>query len=494
MTKTEWLGRIDSVIAGGPYTDAWESLCQYSPPNWYADAKFGIFIHWGVYAVPAFGNEWYPRFMYLRGTPEYEHHIKNWGPHKQFGYKDFIPLFTGKQFDPHAWMSLIKDSGAKYVMPVAEHHDGFAMYDCGFSEWNAVKMGPKRDVIGELQKAARDAGIVFAVSYHRAEQCWFFNGGRDYACDVTDPAWAGFYGRQQDGGLVDNIDISHDIHSVPPSPEHCADWLVRLCELVDRYQPRIVWLDWWIHNMAWKPWLRKFAAYYYNSARQSGYEAAINYKYHAFAYGSAVFDVERGQLAGIRPSLWQTDTAAGLDSWGYTTANRFKKPLDLICSLVDIVSKNGVMLLNIGPRADGSITGEDTAILRAIGQWLRDNGEGIYDTRPWHWFGEGPTLFEEGAFRDMEQVCFTSRDFRFTYKAGTLYAFVMKYPQDGKTVIPSLKKGTGSHGTGDFHIASARILGHDRELALTRDNAALTITVKGTINTEYPVGFALRLE
>jgi alpha-L-fucosidase len=427
--------------------------------------------------------------MYLKGSPEYEHHIKTYGPHNKFGYKDFIPLFKGEKFNAKEWMDLFKASGARYVMPVAEHHDGFAMYSCGFSKWNAVEMGPKKDIVGELKKAADDAGIAFCVSFHRAEHCWFFNGGLDYESDVQEKAYADFYGKQQ--GV--RKEETHDIYTEGPEREHCEDWLVRICELVDKYHPRVVWFDWWIHNVGWKPWLKKFAAYYYNSAAERGEEGAVNYKYNAYVYGSAVFDVERGQLAEIRPRLWQTDTAAAKNSWGYTENNDFKNPVDIVGDLIDIVSKNGVLLLNIGPRSDGSITGEDRNILLSVGKWLEKNGEGIYGTTYWQWFGEGPTKVEEGAFKDTERAPFTSKDFRFTWKDGTLYAFVMKFPQDGRVLIPSLKKRGNLRGDGDFDVKSVRLLGYHNELSFARDGEALAITVKGAVDTEYPVGFAVDL-
>jgi alpha-L-fucosidase len=489
VTKQEILRQAEKVIGEGPYTDTWESLSGYTPPRWYQDAKFGIFIHWGVYSVPAFGSEWYPRNMYKKGTPEFEHHLAVYGGHKQFGYKDFIPLFKGEKFDPRQWARLFREAGARYIMPVAEHHDGFQMYASDLSRWNAAVMGPKRDVLGELKTCAEEEGLVFCVSNHRAEHCWFFNRGREFDSDINDPVNEEFYSKQQDGGE----EVSHDVYSVPPNPGHCEDWLARACELVDKYRPGIVWFDWWIHNTGWKPWLKKFAAYYYNRAAQWGAEVAINYKYNAFVYGSAVLDIERGQLAEISPRFWQTDTAVAKNSWGYTENNEFKKPEDLVCDLVDIVSKNGALLLNVGPRADGTITEEDRERLLAIGRWLTKNGEGIYGSTYWRRSGEGPTRVNEGAFTDTDRSPFTSRDFRFTVKRDILYAFVMKFPPDGSIRIPSLGRWSGKTGNGDFDILSVRLLGYDNPLRFSRDQEALFVQVEGRIDTGYPVGLAIQL-
>lgn len=176
QAQEEILKRVEEGIARGPFTDTWESLCGYRAPAWYQDAKFGIFVHWGVYSVPAFGNEWYPRHMYIPGRPEFEHHQKTYGEQKTFGYKDFIPMFRAEKFDAAEWMQLFSDAGARYVMPVAEHHDGFQMYKSRLSRWNAAEMGPGRDVLGELRREADARGIAFCASDHRAEHCWFFNG------------------------------------------------------------------------------------------------------------------------------------------------------------------------------------------------------------------------------------------------------------------------------------------------------------------------------
>ena len=253
MNKKEYLQHIEDVIVQGPYTDTWDSLCEHPVPKWYQKGKFGIFIHWGVYSVPAFGNEWYPRNMYIKGSKENLHHVETYGSLDQFGYKDFIPMFQAEKFDPKEWTELFEEAGAKFVVPVAEHHDGFQMYDSEYSEWNAAKMGPKRNILEELKTEAEKAGIVFGASSHRAEHYWFFNGGRQIPeSDVNQGEADGLYGPAM--GITRDMS---NIYDNPPSEEFMQDWLVRTCELVERYQPKLLFFDWWIQQYAWKPYLRK---------------------------------------------------------------------------------------------------------------------------------------------------------------------------------------------------------------------------------------------
>jgi alpha-L-fucosidase len=472
------------------YEATWESLKTYSVPEWYQDAKFGIFIHWGVYSVPAFANEWYPRNMYLKGTPEYGHHVKMWGPHNKFGYKDFIPMFKAEKFDPVRWADLFKNAGAKYVMPVAEHHDGFAMYDCSFSRWTAVKMGPKRDIIGELAAAVRQAGLVFGLSSHRAEHWWFMNGGVEFDSDVRDPRYYDFYGPAKPGPSLGDMEkwASKDWRPRPDG-KYLEDWLARTCELVDKYQPQIVWFDWWIEQAVFEPYLQRFAAYYYNRGLEWGKGVAINHKYESFPEGAAVFDVERGQLKGIRPLFWQTDTAVSRNSWGYVEDQDYKTPASLIHDLVDIVSKNGALLLNIGPRPDGTIPEPEQEILLEIGRWLAVNGEAIYGTRPWKIYGEGPTEVFEGAFQDTKRTEFTAQDVRFTAKGDVLYVIVLGWPESGEVVIRSLGASQAHYPAA---IKQVGLLGSKETVQWSLD--ATGLNVKLPAETPRAAAFVLKVE
>ena len=478
------LHEIDQVIQNGRFKADWASLSQFQAPQWYQNAKFGIFIHWGVYSVPAYRNEWYPRNMYIQGTPEFEHHIKTYGPHKQFGYKDFIPLFKAEKFDPAAWADLFKEAGARYVIPVAEHHDGFQMYKSELSRWNAAEMGPCRDTTAELKQALADRGIPMGVSSHRFEHGFFLGHGKDFDSDIHDPIDRDHLYWPSMKEPKDHF--NRDSESVP-TEEYMEDWLLRCCELVDKFRPVVVYFDWWILQNVLKPYLKKFAAYYYNRAEEWGIQPAIDYKQDTFMFGTAIPDMERGHFAATQPYFWQTDTAIAKNSWCYTEQNEFKQPCDLVRTLVDVVSKNGALLLNVGPKADGTIGPEDTHVLKSMGAWLKENGEAIYDTRPWRVFGEGPTNVEEGQFAESKEQHYTKEDIRFTVKGDALYCAVMAYPEDGQVSIRSLSLPAFVGG-----VAKAECLIGGREVPFTRDEQGLHLSGPA-LRTDMPVVFRLTM-
>ncbi len=474
-----------------PFEPSWSSLTQYSVPEWYQDAKFGIFLHWGLYAVPAFGSEWYPRNMYRQGTPEFEHHRKTYGEQNAFGYKDFIPLFKAEHYDPDAWADLFAEAGARYVVPVAEHHDGFPMYDSALTEWCAGKMGPKRDLIGDLAAAVRQRGLVFGVSSHRAEHWFFMNGGRFFDSDVNDPRWADFYGPavsidgQEQG--KDGFSGAWNSRDWTPRPDaqYLEDWLARCCELVDKYQPQVFWFDWWIEQIIFQPYVQRFASYYYNRGQEWGKGVAINYKNETFPKQAAVWDIERGQLNDLRPYFWQTDTSVSKNSWGYIANQDYKTGVDIVQDLVDIISKNGCLLLNIGPRPDGTIPEPEQMILREIGAWLKVNGEAVYGTRPWRVFGEGPTQVKEGGFTDTQRAAYTGQDLRFTRSGNNLYITALAAPGE-RLAVHALAAGQLDAAA----ILRVSRLGRDGALAWTQDGDGLTIQC-GVEEEKMPVVFKI---
>ncbi len=479
--------RLLAVVAkgklDGPFRPDWASLQGHKTPQWYADAKFGIFIHWGVYSLPAFGSEWYSRDMYVQGSPEYAHHIATYGPQTKFGYKDFIPKFTAEHFDPAAWMTLFREAGARYVVPVAEHHDGFSMYDTRLSDYSAVRMGPRRDIVGAVKAAAETHNLHFCLSSHRAEHDWFFDAGRKFPSDVSDPANAGLYGPAQwrmSGANSD--DLFSDYTYV--SQFWLDDWLARQAELVDRYRPELIYFDWWIGQPSFRNTLPAFLAYYYNAAARDGGSAIVNYKLGEFADGAGILDIERGQAAAIARNVWQTCTSISDKSWGYIENDTYKSVEQIVHLLADVVSKNGNLLLNVGPRGDGRIPDAASDTLRAVGAWLAVNGEAIYGTRPWAVFGEGPTEIANGSFAESKAKPYTSRDFRFTTRDGLLYAIQMAWPDDGKATITAIRP--------DRPVRRVSLLGTDAPLPFEQTGEGLRLTLP--VGAPRQAAYAYRIE
>ena len=485
--RSALLKDVDRAAHDGPYRADWQSLEKYEVPDWYKDAKFGIFIHWGVYSVPAFGNEWYPRNMYRPDSDEYKHHLSTYGPQAKFGYKDFIPMFKAEHFDPAAWARLFKEAGAKYVVPVFEHHDGFAMYDSGLSDWTAAKMGPHRDLFGDLAKSIRAEGLHLGVSSHRVEHNFFLESGRKIESDVNDPRYAAFYGpahtwmESKQTLLTDWTYVSN---------AYADDWLARDAEIVKKYKPELFYFDWWIGQPSIRQHLMDFAAFYYNDAASRGAVSVINYKDNAMEKHSAVLDVERGQLNDIRPEYWQTDTSISNKSWGYIEHDSFKSAQTIVHQLVDIVSKNGNLLVNFGPRSDGTIPDEVQSVLRDVGAWLKVNGEAIYGTRAWKIYGEGPTKIIEGAFHDTDAQPFTPSDFRFTKKKDALYACELGWPSNGEAAIHSL---TAAQLDGQ-RITAVSLLGSPSPITFDAQADGLHLRVPAQAPGKYAYCFKITVQ
>jgi len=446
----------------------WDSLSRHKCPEWYRDAKFGIYFHWGLYSVPAFGNEWYPHWMYLPGRPEYEHHLATYGPLDRFGYKDFAAQFTAEHFDADAWVTLFRDCGARYVGPVAEHADGFSMWNSRVNRWNAARLGPKRDIVGELERAVRRQGLKFYSSFHH-QWLWGWYSSPVANADIYDPRYADLYwpqkytlGSPQEAKnyAVDRAGAFNYAHpDPPPSQAFCRIWRDKVIEVIDRYHPDILYFDTRCFIIP-ERYRIEMLAHYYNTSATLGRETIITYKENDFVSGTGLPDHEAGQLADKASFAWQTDDVLDWDSWGYLRKPNYKSAGRVIHQLIDVVSKNGNLLLDVGPRPDGTIPDEVVARLRTIGSWLKVNGEAIYTTRPWERFGEGATRVKEGMYVADHNVDFTAKDLRFTARGNALFVHVMGAP--GKTVlVSSLKRDT----TVPFgSLKQAQLLGEEKQI------------------------------
>jgi alpha-L-fucosidase len=337
-------------------------------------------------------------------------------------------------------------------------------------------MGPKTDVLGELASAIRKEGLHFCASTHRAEHWWFYDVGMLFDSDVADLRYEGLYGPARP-------------QKSQPDKAYLDDWLARTCEIVDKYRPDLIWFDWWIEQPVFQPYLQKFAAFYYNRGAQWKRGVAINYKNKSFPEKAAVWDIERGKLDILRPYFWQTDTSICKRSWGYIQNHDYRSVDSIVDDLVDIVSKNGALLLNIGPRPDGTIPEPQEKILLDIGQWLKVNGEAIYGTRPWKIFGEGPTQVVGGSFKDTANKPFTGEDIRFTTKGDTIYAIALAWPEGGRLTVISLASGA-KYAPGK--IQAVDLLGSGAQLKWSQGASGLTVELPAPKPCDYAFAFRIR--
>lgn len=485
MTIEEYLKKIDTVIENGEYKDTWESLSRFQIPSWYRSGRFGIFIHWGVYSVPATQSEWYPRLMYLKYTKSYRHRINTYGENAD--YRAIVEKFTPQKFNAEEWIRLFRESGAKYVMPVAEHHDGIKLYKSQLNSWNMADLPQHRDFIAELHAACDQLGMGFLCSNHRAEHFWFLNGARKNCPDseVAKNLYPDLYGP----AMLHKNGNPNAFEDCPPTKEWCEDWLASACEMIDVNQPLAVYFDWWINKREFKPYVKKFLAYYYNRGLEWGKEVAVFYKWGSVMKDCAIFDVERGQINEISEKMWQNDTAIAKNSWGYTENNRFKSTYEILTNLIDTVSKNGCFMLNVGPKADGTICAEEKKVLLEIGGWLKKNGEAIYDSKPFTVCGEGKAQ-KSGAFQ--ENLKYTKKDLRFTYKTGAVYVFVMTNKKLNKITVKNLRNAN-ENGI-RYNITKAELLGYPNRVNWNQTSKALTLEIQGTVPSELPLCIKVHID
>jgi len=447
---------LSGLSCGGSkqvYQPDWRCLKENPVPLWLKDAKYGIYTHWGPYAVHGIGpnGTWYSHNIYFDEDGEQrKHHEKTYGPLEDFGYKDFIPMFKAEKFDADEWAELFKKAGAQFAGPVAEHHDGFAMWDTKYSAWNAAKMGPKRDVVGELEKAIRKQGMKYMVAFHHAENWWFFPVW-DARYDCSKQEYSGLYGQLHEKGEK-------------PSKEFLDEWYGKIIEVVDKYSPDLIWFDFALGKIR-EDYRKRMMAYYYNKSAERGKKVTVTYKNHDLPPGVGIQDLELGKMSELTYHIWITDTSVDdQGAWSYVKAAGFKSVDTLVDNLVDRVSKNGLLLLNVGPKPDGTIPEEAKERLLGIGEWLNLNGEAIYGTSSWMVYGEGPTkMAKGGAFSERaKESPYTAEDIRFTVKGNVLYAICLDWPED-TVLIKSVVRNSNCILYAS-EIKSIRMLGVDKEL------------------------------
>lgn len=448
----------DTTLQSGPFEPAWESLRTYRVPDWYRDAKLGIWAHWGPQCVPMFGD-WYGKHIYHEGHPQYLHHWRTYGHPSKHGYKDIVRRWKAEQFDPDALMDLYVSAGAKYFVAQAVHHDNFDNWNSTHHEWNATKVGPMKNIVGLFESAARKRGLKFGVSEHLgASHSWFATNKRS---DTTGP----YAGIPYDGSDPAYASLYYSGHgSAKPGPEN--DWRIepwysddvefqklwfrRIKDLVDQHKPDLLYSDGGV------PWDRvglSIVAHLYNlSIDRHGENLAVYNQKDANpgVYSIGVLDIERGNANEPASYVWQNDTCVG--GWFYDVRQVYKTAPQVLETLVDCVSKNGNLLLNIPQRPDGSFDDECLHILKAMAAWMSINGEGIHGTRPWDVAIEGPSRIVSGHFKE-DRIPWTTADFRFTSKGKTVYAFQMRYPEHRQAFVRSLGVTTGRK------VKSASILG-----------------------------------
>lgn len=414
------------------FSEDWESLSAHNQaPEWFADAKLGIYFHWGVYSVPAFGSEWYPYHMYREDNETNTHHIETYGEPSEYNYHDFIPQFKAELFDADSWAQLFKDAGAKFAGPCAQHHDGFALWDSEVNPWNAADRGPGKDITGLMEEAIKERDMRFLTTFHHARNLQRHNGDPEqwdtyeshfaynpaYATSSTDPDTAKLYG---------NI----------PEDEFLEYWFDQLKEVIDQYSPDLMWFDVWLKLIP-QEYRLKFAAYYLNEAARKNQEVVIAYKQADIPSSVGVLDIEQGGKKDLSESVWLTDVTLSNQSWSYVEGQTYKSPELVVRNMIDVWSKNGVVLLNVSPDVTGVINQEQQDILKRIGDWMKKHEEAVYGTRPFSIMGYGNASADDGAHGGQSAaVKYSADDGRFMRsKDGKyLYLFILGKPEAGSEI------------------------------------------------------------
>ncbi len=497
-------------FAKGKFQPSWESLAQYEVPEWFKNAKFGIWAHWGPQCQPEAGD-WYARNMYRVGSKQYKFHLEKYGHPSKFGFKDVINQWKADKWQPEELLARYKKAGAKYFVALGNHHDNFDNWNSKYQpHWNATQIGPKKDLIGGWEKAARHQGLPFGVSLHGSRPwTWYepaqgsdkdgvFDGnftkkdGKGKWWDGLDPQE--LYAQNHKRSVKDDIYWHWEEGVSIPNTAYIKKYVNRVVDVVKKYNPELVYFD--DNVLPYDPistvGLDIVAHIYNQSMERNGgkLQAVVNTKgLNDMQKNCVVWDVERGHSNIIEPKMWQTDTCIG--GWHYERElydqNKYKTAKTVIHTLIDVVSKNGNLLLNIPLRGNGSMDEKEAVVVDGINEWMAKYSDGIYDTRPWKIYGEGPAIeglakLEGHGFNEGKGKPFTSEDIRFTTKNGAIYAFPLGEPKDGKVMIKSLKEGSAYFPQ---KIGQITLVGINQTLEFSRNSAGLEVNLPPSIATDY---------
>lgn len=471
----------DEVSHSPKYEETWESLKRHSEePEWLKDAKFGIYTHWGPATYPASlavkVAGWYPRRMYEKSHNNFGAHLRNFGDQNDIGFKDLIPLFKADKFDAAEWAGIFKKSGAKFAGPVAVHHDNFCLWDSKATRWNSVRMGPKRDITGELAKAIRAEGMKFFVSMHHSYTWHYYYAA--YRFDAKDPQYADLYGTPHK-------------KDTPPDEMFMKAWHGKIREVIDQYEPDILYFDWGLGMLPEADRL-KMVAYCYNQAAAAGRDFSITYKRRDLAEGVGLYDYELHYPMEKTEHFWLTDLS--VSNWFRNKNSKWGFSDGLVDRLIDIVSKNGSLVLNVPPDCTGEIPEKAREILRGIGAWLEVNGEAIYNTRPYDIYGYGPysKMTMKAATTPLRggdvESRFCSDDVRFTRsKDGTVvYAMLLGAPGSNRVVIRKLEHLKGK-------ISKIALLGNNAPLKWNMSDTGLSVTLPEHFDFKYALALSIHI-
>lgn len=513
----------------GKYEPTWESISQYGQaPDWFRNVKFGIWAHWGPQCQPEQGD-WYARGMYDEGSWQYKWHVENYGHPSEFGFKDVINIWKADKWDPEKLMALYKRVGAQYFFTLGNHHDNFDLWNSKYHKWNSVNLGPKQDIVGKWEKAARAQGMYFGVSIHSAHAwTWYETAqradkegpmkgipydGKLTRADGKGKWWEGYDPQElyvQNHPLSNGSEDTGRIHSqwgwkngaAIPSEEYIRNFFDRNVDMINKYNPDMVYYDdtgmplWPVSDVG----LRTVAHFYNKSLKENKgkNEAVVFAKVLTDDQKEClVWDVERGVPDEIQEKPWQTCTCLG--HWHYHKPtydnNSYKSAKTVVHMLIDIISKNGNMLLSVPMRGDGTIDDKEEAILNGIAAWMDKNKEGVFDTRPWSIFGEGPVAessnpLKAQGFNEGNNKNYTAEDIRFVTKGDVLYAHVLAWPENNKVIIKSLAEGNPLYPQS---IGNVNLLGSDANVSFERAAEGLIIDLPSEVKPNE-ISFVLKIK